>query len=90
MKNEKKKPIEDELYYLFNNIPIDKEQPSSQKNALVKLLFKKSDHHEQKNCRAVSLLNTDYKILSKILLALPQSFTNILAIARQFVSGCVQ
>ena len=59
--------IEDELCYLYNNILIDKEQPSSQKNALVKLLFKNGDHHELKNWRPVSLLNTDYKILSKIL-----------------------
>ena len=44
--------FEDELYYLYNNILIDKEQPSSQKNALVKLLFKKGDYRElNKSCQ---------------------------------------
>ena len=52
---------------LYNNILLSKEQPQSQKNALVKLLFKKGDHRELKNWRPVSLLNTDYRILSKIL-----------------------
>ena len=41
--------------------------PDSQQNATVKLLFKKGDHRSLKNWRPISLLNTDYKILSKIL-----------------------
>ena len=41
--------------------------PDSHKNAAVKLLFKKGDHRSLKNWRPISLLNTDYKILSKIL-----------------------
>ena len=42
-------------------------QPKSQKNALIKLLFKKGNSKLLKNWRPISLLNTDYKILSKIL-----------------------
>ena len=42
-------------------------QPLSQKNALVKLLYKKGDHRELKNWCPVSLLNVDYKILTKII-----------------------
>ena len=53
--------LEDHLSELYNNILLSKEQPQSQKKALVKL------HRELKNWRLVSLLNTDYKILSKIL-----------------------
>ena len=42
-------------------------QPKSHKNALIKLLFKKGNSKLLKNWRPISLLNTDYKILSKIL-----------------------
>ena len=40
--------LEDHLSELYNNILLSKEQPQSQKNALVKLLFKKGDHRELK------------------------------------------
>ena len=59
--------LEENLSELYNNILLSMEQPQSQKNALIKLPFKKGDHRKLKNWRPVSLLNTDYKILSKIL-----------------------
>ena len=59
--------LKDELTELYNNIKFEKIMPDSHKNATVKLLFKKGDHRSLKNWRPISLLNTDYKILSKIL-----------------------
>ena len=59
--------LKEEMSELFNNIKLDKQQPESQKNALIKLLYKKGDHRNLKNWRPVSLLNVDYKILTKIL-----------------------
>ena len=59
--------LKEEMLELFNNIKLDKQQPESQKNALIKLLYKKGDHRNLKNWRPVSLLNVDYKILTKIL-----------------------
>ena len=52
---------------MFNNIIFKKEMPESLRNAIITLLYKKNDHRLLKNWRPVSLLNTDYKILSKIL-----------------------
>ena len=59
--------LKDELTELYNNTKFEKIMPDLQKNATVKLLFKKDDHRSLKNWRPISLLNTDYKILSKIL-----------------------
>ena len=33
--------LKDEMSELFNNIKLDKQQPESQKNAFIKLLYKK-------------------------------------------------
>ncbi len=55
------------LCEVINTSLIRAELPQSQKNALIRLLYKKSDHRLLKNWRPVSLLTTDYKILSKIL-----------------------
>ena len=41
--------------------------PSSQRRALITLLFKKGDRLDPKNWRPISLLNTDYKILARVL-----------------------
>ena len=43
--------------------------PASTREALICLLFKKGDKRLPKNWRPISLLNTDYKILAKILAA---------------------
>ena len=57
----------DLLHELYNNIGITGNMPESQRNAIIVLLFKKGDHRLLKNWRPVSLLNVDYKILSKIM-----------------------
>ena len=59
--------IVDELGEMFNNILFQKKMPISLRNAIIALLYKKNDHRLLKNWRPISLLNTDYKILSKIL-----------------------
>ena len=56
-----------ELSELFNNIKLSHSTPKSWKNAIVKLLFKKNDYRKLKNWRPISLLNVDYKIMSKTL-----------------------
>ena len=62
-----KKTIITDLYELFNNIFLKGKMPKSMREAIIKLLYKKNDHKNIKNWRPISLLNTDYKILSKII-----------------------
>ncbi len=59
--------LKHELHYLMNHVKRTKSLPNSQKNAIVKLLYKKNDHRKLTNWRPISLLNIDYKILSKIM-----------------------
>ena len=59
--------IMEELCEMLNNILFKGKMPESLRNAIITLLFKKNDHRMLKNWRPISLLNTDYKILSKIL-----------------------
>ena len=55
------------LTELFNNILLSNTMPNSHKNAIIKLIYKKNDQKQLKNWRPISLLNVDYKILSKLL-----------------------
>ena len=41
--------------------------PSSQREALISLIFKKGDRLEHKNWRPISLLNVDYKLCARVL-----------------------
>ena len=59
--------LKEELMELYINIYLSKKLPESQKLAIIRLLYKKGDPKLLKNWRPISLLNIDYKILSKIL-----------------------
>ena len=65
-----------ELCELFNNMKLVNSEPISMKNAIVKLLYKKGDHRYLKHLHPVSLLNVDYKILSKVLTNRITKFTD--------------
>ena len=56
-----------DLTEVFNNILLIGELPETMLEATIKLIYKKDDHKTIKNWRPISLLNTDYKILSKII-----------------------
>ena len=51
----------------FAEIKQNGELIASQKKALIKLIYKKNGRHKLKNYRPISLLNTDLKIISKVL-----------------------
>ena len=61
------KLIISDLKEVFNNALLKGILPKSMREAIVKLLHKKRDFKDLKNWRPISLLNTDYKILSKIM-----------------------
>ena len=61
------KYIINDLAELYNNIYIKKTMPKTMSTAITKLIYKKGDRADLKNWRPISLLNTDYKILSKII-----------------------
>ena len=51
------------LRYIFNSNTLSK----SQYNAVLTLLYKKGERYDIRNWRPISLLNVDYKIITKIL-----------------------
>jgi len=59
--------IEEIYFKTFSEIKEVGELISSQKCAIVKLLYKKNGRHKLKNYRPISLLNTDLKIITKVL-----------------------
>ena len=59
--------IDDLLVAVFNQILENKSLSSSQKIAIITILFKKGDQHLVNNYRLISLTNCDYKILAYIL-----------------------
>ena len=75
--------LSEQLLELYNNIVLSGEIPVSQKNAIIKLLFKKGDYRQLKNWRPVSLLNCDYKILSKMMTYRLQNFMDKLTPTEQ-------
>jgi hypothetical protein len=56
-----------ELLNFLNNIYNENRIPDERRNAVITPIFKKSDSREPKNYRGISILNTCYKIYSKIL-----------------------
>lgn len=61
--------IKHPLTEVYNNIYIQGSLTNSMKTALVTLIPKKGDKSELKNWRPISLLNSDYKLLSKVISA---------------------
>ena len=59
--------LKDILEEMLNNIYLANSLSESQKEGVIKLLYKKGNTKELKNWRPISLLNIDYKILTKIL-----------------------
>ena len=59
--------IKYDLLQVYNNSFISQSLPNSMNEAYVKLIPKQGDQTDIKNWRPLSLLNTDYKILSRII-----------------------
>lgn len=56
-----------DLVEVLNSSFVTGSLPSSQKGALISLIFKKGDRLEHKNWRPISLLNVDYKLCARAL-----------------------
>ena len=61
------KVLGENLIEVFNASFSSGHLPPSLRRALITLLFKKGDRLDPKNWRPISLLNSDYKILARIL-----------------------
>ena len=55
------------LSELYNNIHIRGRMEDGMRESYIRLIHKKGDTGELKNWRPISLSNTDYKIMSKVL-----------------------
>lgn len=56
--------IANDLVKIFNSCYLREEMTTTQRLAILRLLFKKGEKTDIKNWRPISLLNTDYKILA--------------------------
>ena len=59
--------IKHDFYDLVTEISKDKELTFSQKRGAIRIVFKKQDRHNLKCYRPITLLNTDVKIITKVL-----------------------
>ena len=59
--------LKDDFVEMLNHSLTDERMPDSLWQAIITLLFKKDDPELLKNWRPISLLNVDYKILTKVL-----------------------
>jgi len=65
------------LLQFLNNIYRENCIPSEWRNAVITPIFKKGDRRELQNCRRISILNTCYKIYSKILNMKLQNYSKV-------------
>ena len=59
--------VKDDFFEVITKGLNDRHLAHSHYMAVIKLLYKKGDRHDVKNWRPISLLNVDFKILSKTL-----------------------
>ena len=77
------------FFYSCRTVKRKKELSTSQRQAVIKLIEKKDeDKRFIKNCRTISLLNVDYKIISKALVSRPEKVLPNLISPRQ--TACVE
>jgi len=65
------------LLQFLNNIYRENGIPNEWRNAVITPIFKKGDRREPKNYRGISILNTCYKIHSKILNMKLQKYSEV-------------
>jgi len=65
------------LLQFLNNIYRENSIPNEWRNAVITPIFKKGDRREPKNYRVISILNTCYKLYSKILYMKLQKYSEI-------------